>query len=139
LKGVAGRVPADAKGEINRTPAGGSDVSVAAEAPLGRPVDDAATIDPNVTTIRPLVRYAAVPVIVEMEAFRNSSAAPSPPGVPAMHWAPAAPSGHGGWTIVSSTCGGVLAMRAASPAKVLASSADQLFNSAPAGTAWLSM
>ncbi len=47
-------------------------------------------------------------------ALRNSSAALSAPGVPVAQAAAAAPSGQGGCTIVSSTCGGGPAISAAS-------------------------
>jgi uncharacterized protein GlcG (DUF336 family) len=132
------RAPTDAKGEIKSAPAGGCAVSVAVAAPAGRPVAVAEPIDANVTTINPLSRKAAVAVIVGTVALRNSSAAPSAPASLA-HDAPAAPSGHGGWTIVSSSCGGVLAISVASVAKALASMPDQPLSSVPAGIACVVM
>ena len=67
-------------------------------------------------------------------AFRNSSAAVSAPAVSGAQAAPAAPSGHGGWTIESSVCGGSPPSSAASLAKALASSEDQPLSIVPAGT-----
>jgi hypothetical protein len=128
-----------ANGEISSTPAGGRAVSVAVAAPAGRPVAVAVATDANVTTIRPFSRKAAVEVIVGTVAFRNSSAAVNAPGVSGAHDAPAEPSGQGGCTIVSRSCGPPPASSAASFANAPASRPDQPLSSVPAGTAWVSM
>ena len=46
--------PAVTNGEIKSAPAGGWEASVVLAEPLGSPLADPATIEPNVTTIRPL-------------------------------------------------------------------------------------
>src|SRR6202035_1074783 len=77
--------------------------------------------------------------MVGTAAFRNSSAAVSSPGVPGAHCAPAAPSGHGGCTIESTICGGVLASSALSLAMELEGTAEQPLSRVPAGIACPSM
>jgi hypothetical protein len=56
LKVLVGRAPALAKGEINRTPAGVAELSVAVEAPGGRLDAVALPIVAKVITIRPCAR-----------------------------------------------------------------------------------
>ena len=130
--------PTATKGEINSTPAGGWEVSVVVAAPVGRLVAVAEPTDANVTTISPFSRKAAVEVIVGTVVFRNASAAVSAP-VSVAHDAPAAPSGQGGWTIVSSSCGGSLASSAVSFANALPSRPDHPLSSVPAAIACVSI
>src|SRR5271166_842457 len=56
LKAIDGRAPREANGEISRTPAGGWDVSVALEAPLGSPVAEPDATVARVITISPCSR-----------------------------------------------------------------------------------
>jgi len=136
---VVGRAPFATNGEISSAPAGGWEVSVAVVDPAGSSLDSPAAIVPNVTTIRPLVRYAADEVMVGRVCCRNESAVLIAPGVPAAHAVPAAPSGQGGWRMLWTLCGSVVEISAASVANAVADSPDHVCRNEPEGIAWLSM
>jgi len=135
------RAPGLANGESNTAPAGGVVASVADAAPAGSSALAGSATVAYVTTTSPCSVYAVVAVIVVSAACTNWSAAVTPAGVPGAHAAPAAPSGHDGWTIVCST-GGVpptvarCSTSAASSANALALSDVQALSSVPFGISW---
>ena len=99
LKDTLERAPAFANGETSSTPAGGLEVSVALEAPAGSSCWEARPTVANVTTARPCSRKAARARDLRQRRLREFVGRLQRARRFVAQLSPAAPSGHGGWTI----------------------------------------